>query len=61
MLSENSECETDVVGFLQLEEKLCTLLDPSELAVKAIIMRQLWFRRNAFVFENSFLHPQCFG
>lgn len=46
-----------MLDFLALIEILSTKLDQNELAEMAVIMRKIWFRRNAIIYDGMFMHP----
>ncbi|XP_042992245.1 uncharacterized protein LOC122318727 [Carya illinoinensis] len=45
------------VQFYELWERLSALIAKEELELIAVVMRGVWFRRNAFIFENKFTDP----
>lgn len=47
------------VDLLSLWERLSQKLNKTEMEVIAAIMRSLWIRRNAFIFEKKFTSPSC--
>lgn len=45
------------LDFLSLMEHMSTILDANKFSEVAIIVRRIWLRRNAVIYENSFIHP----
>ncbi|XP_042939495.1 uncharacterized protein LOC122274525 [Carya illinoinensis] len=45
------------VQFYELWERLSALVAKEELELVVVVMRGVWFRRNAFIFENKFTDP----
>ncbi|KAG6661667.1 uncharacterized protein LOC122304736 [Carya illinoinensis] len=56
-LSGLQKCSIRYVNFSELVEALMSNYDQDIMALFAIIARNIWHRRNQFVFENAFTHP----
>jgi hypothetical protein len=55
--SENSKATSDQTSFLDIFEGLMRRLDAEELDLVASTARQIWLRRNQWVFEEKFSAP----
>ncbi|KAG6624558.1 hypothetical protein CIPAW_16G035600 [Carya illinoinensis] len=57
--SSLQKCSIGSVKFSELVKALMSKCDQDTMALFAIIARNIWYRRNQFVFENSFIHPNA--
>lgn len=48
---------SDVNDFIFIFQKLLDRLDPHQMHIVATVARQLWLKRNSFVFNGEFLSP----
>jgi hypothetical protein len=51
------KCTSDDSDFMELLTKMLNRLDGDEMAMVAVVARQLWLRRNTVAFGGDFLSP----